>query len=169
MVTFFAQLKRMGILVLAGIGAIYVASLVVPTVVRTMFPSSADGGTGKAIYSPDGNFKAVQFNANGGGGISPYCFDYISVAPASVPDAATNQDSFRVYTASCHSLGFVQSPGKPAFHVNAPLIKWLSNSVLEITFDPTMAASGINEFVLRGWASTGQIRVVHHQFVEIKQ
>lgn len=161
------------VLCLAVVGAIYVSRLA-PRVLMTLFPSFAevgvkDAGVKEAIYSPDGKFKAVLFNENGGGAISPYCFDFISVAPASMPDAATNRDSYRVYSAGCHSLGFVHSPGEPPFLVGAPLVRWNSNSVLEITFDPTMAASGIKEFILRGWDVAGQIRVVHRQFVESKR
>jgi hypothetical protein len=161
-----AGVKRWLILGLAVIGTLYIASLSVPRVLRALSAPVTEDSILNIAYSPDGKFKAVLFNENGGGGISPYCFDFISVVPAAVPNPAANQDAYRVYEAGCHTLGFKKSEDGQRMMVGAPLIHWSSNSVLEITFDPTMAASGINEFIFRGSGVKGQVQIVHHQFIE---
>jgi hypothetical protein len=161
-----AGIKRWLLLGLAIIGALYIASLIVPRVLRPSPKPVKEDSVRNIVYSPDGKFKAVLFNENGGGGISPYCFDFISVVPASVPNPTANQDSYRVYEASCHTLGFMKSQDGRRMMVGAPLIHWSSNSVLEITFDPKMAASGINNFIFRVWAVKGQVQIVHRQFIE---
>jgi hypothetical protein len=126
--------------------------------------SSDDLFTGKPLYSPDQKYKAILFSENGGGAISPYCFDYVSVAPASLETAKANKRAFHVYEGSCHSLGFLERKDKPPVLESAPLIKWVSSSELEITFDRTQASQGINKFLFVSQANEGHIRVTERRF-----
>ncbi len=157
-------LRQKIVITLAVIGAGFIISLTIPRVLNALFHKE-DAEVLKVVYSPNKKYKAVLFNENGGGAISPYCFDFISVVPASMADSAANQDSYSVYSGSCHSLGFVYQKGLPPHLENAPLLSWSSDSMLEITFDPTEAAVGIKELIFRGWADSGHIRVVHRQFI----
>jgi hypothetical protein len=84
---------------------------------------------GKEFPSPDGNFKAVLFNANGGGAISPYCYDAISVVQAGT-QANGNSKSERVYLAGCHAFVDKLTNNR----TNGPKIRWLANDRLEITY-----------------------------------
>lgn len=90
----------------------------------------------------DRNGWLFSSTKTGGGGLSHYCFDFVSVAPASVVDGAADQDEYRIYSGSCHTLGFLSSDGRSPVLENAPLLNWRSDSVPEVTFDPTAAAEG---------------------------
>lgn len=106
----------------------------------------------RTFFSPNQQYKAVLFNWNGGGGISPYCIDSISVVPSALSDSNADNDDYTVYTGACHAVGN---------NDNAPKIKWLSDKQLEITFDSTLAAQGVNKTILRGYAAKGDIQIVH--------
>ena len=111
---------------------------------------------GKEFPSPDGNFKAVLFNANGGGAISPYCYDAISVVQAGT-QANGNSKSERVYLAGCHAFVDKLTNNR----TNGPKIRWLANDRLEITFSANQAAMGVSELTLKGWAAGGKVRMVY--------
>jgi hypothetical protein len=161
-------LRQKIVITLAVIGVGFIISLTIPRMLKALFHVD-DAEVLKVVYSPNKQYKAVLFNENGGGAISPYCFDFISVVPASMADSSADKDSYRVYSGSCHHLGFVYPKDLPPHLENAPLLNWSSDSVLEITFDPTEAAVGIKELIFRGWADSGQIRVVHRQFLEVNK
>lgn len=88
---------------------------------------------GQWIYSPDKKNKAVFFSDAGGGGISPYCVNIISVVPANTSDYVAYKDENIVYVADCHQIGVQHT--KDSFHfVYDPIINWKSNEELGITF-----------------------------------
>ena len=105
----------------------------------------------KSFLSPSRQYKAVLYNWNGGGGLSPYCINSISVVPSALSDSNASEDSYAVYTGACHAVGDSDY---------APAIKWLSDNQLEITFDPTLAARGVNKAILRGYAVSGRIQII---------
>jgi hypothetical protein len=153
-----ARIKQIIYMLLAMVGAGYLALTLARTVLH---PIGESQGVAQTLFSPDGKYKAVTFKEFGGGSISPYCFDYVSVVPAGIPDQAANYDKYRIYAGSCHSLGFCGNVEQ-----EAPILHWMSASVLEIVFDPTKSANGISELTFRGSARSGNIRIVQHSFNE---
>ena len=128
--------------------------------------SSDDMFIGKPVYSPDQKYKAVMSSENGGGAISPYCFDYVSVVPADLEDKEAIKKTYRVYAGNCHTLGFSYPKDKLPSLVNAPLLKWKNSTELEITFDRKFAEQRINGFFLAAQADAGRIKIVQGQFQE---
>ena len=118
---------------------------------------------GKPIYSPSNKFKAIVFTENGGGGISPYCFDIVSVVPVSTETANSFKKMFHVYEGGCHSLRITSQNEAPPILENAPLVKWKSDSELEIEFDKKSAMIGINKFSFVSQADDGRIKIVQRQ------
>jgi len=125
---------------------------------------SEDIYIGKPLYSPDQKHKAIVFSASGGGAISPYCFDYVSVVPASLEVERSIKRKFRVYEGGCHSLGFSFLDGKPPALENAPLLKWNSSTEIELTFDRNQAVRGINKFLFVTEADEGRIKVTQRNY-----
>lgn len=119
---------------------------------------------GKPLYSPDQRYMAVHSTASGGGAISPYCFDYVSVFPAYVGTAGADSKEFRVYEGACHSLGFATSSNELPTHVDAPQLKWINANEIEITFDRARASDGIKKFVFLSQADNGRIRIYEGYF-----
>ena len=103
-------------------------------------------GEARATFeSPDKRFKAVLYSANGGGGISPFCYDSVYVVTSS---AEASNDSQRVYLAGCHSF---------ADHTNGPEVRWLSNNRLQIRFAANQGARGVDHLELKGFAEGGKV------------
>lgn len=123
---------------------------------RSSFPSTMpdDAGVVGSLPSPDHEYKAVVFNQNGGGAISPYCFDYISIVPAGTADKDAWAEQFSVFAASCGSL---------AFAMWGEDLKWKSSDELQIRFDPTTGARGISAMTIKGYAAGGKIRLSYAQ------
>lgn len=118
----------------------------------------------KPLYSPDGKYMAVVFSENGGGAISPYCFDNVSVVQASLTPKQAYARRFRVYEGACHSLGFFYPiHGSPAL-LNAPLLKWSSLRKLEITIDFRQAALGVNKVLLAVHSDDGLVEITQKVF-----
>lgn len=119
---------------------------------------------GSPVYSPDKKYKAIVFSENGGGGISPYCFDYVSVVPASLETARSFKRKFHVYEGSCHSLNYSFTDGKLPRLEHAPLLKWNSATEIEITFNQHQAEIGINKFLFVNQADEGRISVMRRNY-----
>ena len=118
---------------------------------------------GDVIYSPNHKYIAVLLGENGGGAISPYCFDYVSVIPASKKIEVAKSEDFHVYEASCHSLGVLHTKNGSKT-IGAPLVKWKSSTELEIIFDKRLASMGISHFIFTGQADEGRVKVVQGYF-----
>ena len=147
------NIKRYTIIVLAVIGGFDVVARAFALVYRNYLASDGPGGV--VVLSPDKMNKAVLYSEVGGGGISPYCFDYISVVPATIKNSEANKDKYRIYAASCHTF---QDPATNN-GTNAPYVKWLSDDELEIQFSATEGARGIDHLTLKGYADHGKIRI----------
>jgi hypothetical protein len=119
---------------------------------------------GKPLYSPDKKYMAVLFSEAGGGGISPYCIDTVSVAPATVTPSKAYAKKFHVYEGGCHSLGFTKRPGLPPALENAPALKWSGQHDLEITFDPKQAAHNVRQVLFVDQADDGRVKIVQKLF-----
>ena len=109
---------------------------------------------------------AVVFSESGGGGISPYCFDDVSVVPASLTPTQAYARRFRVYEGACHTLGFFYPVhGRPTL-MNAPLLKWSNPRELEITIDPRQAAQGANKVLLAAHNDDGLVQITQKGFAK---
>jgi hypothetical protein len=118
----------------------------------------------KPLYSPDGKYAAVVFSESGGGAISPYCIDVVSIVPASLTRAQAYARHFRVYEGACHSLGFFYPvQGLPTL-LNAPLLKWSSSHELEITINPKQATLGVNRLLLAAHSDDGLVQITQKGF-----
>ena len=120
---------------------------------------------GKPLYSPTNKYKVIVFSESGGGAISPYCFDFVSVVPALMDTTNAFKRIFHVYAGGCHSLLSPAQNDKSPILEHAPLLKWKSDTELEISFDQKSAATGIKEFLFVGEADEGRIKIVprHHR------
>jgi hypothetical protein len=118
--------------------------------------SDADISEQRSILSPDGAYKAILFNENGGGGISPYCVDTIVVAAAS-ETVRRVVDAPVVYQAACMTFRDPATNNR----TNGPGIEWISSRQLRITFSPTQGSAGVDE-LLRGYADRGRVRIVYN-------
>lgn len=116
------------------------------------------------LYSPDGKYMVVVFTDSGGGGISPYCTDIVSVVPASLTPAQGYARRFRVYTGTCHTLGFFYPLHSPPSLLNAPLLKWSSPSKLEITIGSNQAALGVDKSQLVARNDDGLVEITQKGF-----
>jgi hypothetical protein len=116
-------------------------------------------------YSPDHKYKAVAYNSNGGGGISPYCIDTVAVLPSKLSDELGKNDQYLVYVGGCHTTGYIHTKYEQTLPLMAPLLYWSSNNRLEITFDEANAKSGAN-FLFHRQDISGKITVEHKVFSE---
>ncbi len=110
----------------------------------------ADADVVESIPAPDGRYKAVVFNENGGGAISPYCFDSVYVSKGDRPDEQAWDDANLVVNGACGVL--VGKPGES--------IRWTSPGELRIAIDSTVGSRGISTLRLSGYAMAGQVRIV---------
>lgn len=104
--------------------------------------------------SPDGRRRAIAFHEAGGGGVSPYCFEYVSVVELDRTDAEAFKADFRIYEGSCGGLRGTKQDFK---------VEWLSNTRLLVGFDPTVAARDISKVSLRGHDHTGAVKIEYSQ------
>lgn len=141
------------ILVLAAVGFVNV----VGSAFSRIHPGVSDVGGSEllSIPSPDGAYKAVLFNENGGGAISPYCVDRIVVVAAS-ETVRRVVDAPVVYQAACMTFRDPTTNNR----TNGPAIDWVSDRQLRITFSPTQGSAGADE-LLRGYADRGRVRIVY--------
>jgi hypothetical protein len=145
MVIFLAILGFVGIGVHALLWSLSSAAIQ-SAAIQSAMPS--DASVVLVSPSPDKKFKAVVFNQNGGGAISPYCFDYVSVVGEHAAESAAWGEELSVFVASCEAFG---DWGKD--------IKWSSPSELQIRFDLEKGLSGINAMTLRDHAIGSSVSV----------
>ncbi|MES2164689.1 MAG: hypothetical protein V4476_26350 [Pseudomonadota bacterium] len=107
------------------------------------------------LRSPDGRYKAVLLNENGGGGISPYCVDTVAVVSANVK-VDTRDDAQVVYVGGCGSF---RDPGTNNLR-NGPDVKWLAANRLEIRF-PQESVGGVAAMRLKQYAVQGNVTITY--------
>jgi len=93
--------------------------------------------------SPDQKYKAVVFCSMGGGPGASYCSTSVYVVKMETPDSKIRGDQDLAYAAECGGLA------EGHWSEN---IRWISQTELEISFDPTMGASG-GELKIKGYAA----------------
>jgi hypothetical protein len=105
----------------------------------------------KLYPSPSGHMKAALISRSGGGGISPYCTDAIAVAPASADEAEIMAEKFEVYSSGdCDTF---------ADHSPSPVLEWVSNEKLRISFSINRTATSMRTVQLRGQDLSGRIGI----------
>lgn len=138
---------------LAVLGLIVIVSGAAWMLSRSDAPSGAqwaDAWVVESIPAPDRRYKAVVLNENGGGGISPYCFDSVYVSKGDRPDEQAWDDANLVVNGGCGVL--VGEWGER--------IRWTSPTELRIAIDPTVGSRGIATMRLHGYAMSGQVKIV---------
>lgn len=139
-------LAALGLIVIVVSGAAWMLG-------RSDAPSGAqraDAWVVESYSAPDGRFKAVVFNQNGGGAISPYCFDSVYVSKGDRPDEQAWDDANLVLNGACGVL--VGERGES--------IRWNSPTELRIAIDLTVGSRRISTLRLSGYAMTGQVKIV---------
>lgn len=105
------------------------------------------------IYlSPDNKHKAVVFKQIGGGGISPYCFHFVSVTNSELEDRLAWNNDKKVFAASCGALGSDKD-------LNG--VEWMSSKELAITFDINLAIRRVSALTLKSYADGGQVHLTY--------
>jgi hypothetical protein len=110
----------------------FIATIAVITAVSIYVSATVDkvDKTFTAFPSPDGHYKAVRLSLVRGG-TTPFCFESISVFLSIYPDSfAESEQVYQVYASPC------ATPARPG---DAPLVEWLSNTALRITYTPAPA------------------------------
>lgn len=104
--------------------------------------------------SPSGSHKAVVATWAGGGGISPYCFDRLTVVLAEAPTGEAVSRSKAVFEAECDSFGL--SKGRIR---RSPEIKWESDQKLKVTFSILSTALSAATIKLRKQDASGYVAI----------
>jgi hypothetical protein len=107
------------------------------------------------IRSPDGRYKAVLLNDNGGGAIAPYCIDTVVVIPVHMK-VDSRDDAQVVYVGGC---GTFHDP-RTNNGRNGPDIKWLETNRLEI-HSPKESVGGVASMRLKGYADKGNVLITY--------
>ncbi|WP_325444959.1 hypothetical protein [Hansschlegelia sp.] len=142
--------------VLAGVGLTTVIVLSVYAWLRSPaagapHPDFVD----KPIVSPDGAFKAVRLNYNGGGAIAPYCYDRLAVLKGDAPISDAGADAAMVFGSDCASFWLDKGPAIE----RSPKIEWTAANELRVTFSINRTANKAGSFRLRKQDATGSIRI----------
>jgi hypothetical protein len=104
--------------------------------------------------SPDGKLKAAIVTYAGGGAISPYCYQSISVVPAETPDQEAVDSRFEVYSGPCDSFAL-----KEGTMAASPLVEWISDSMLRITISINSTALHPSTVRVKKRDSSGRVTV----------
>jgi hypothetical protein len=138
------------ILLLAIIGGITVVIWFVPKNPPT--PRAPDGI--RFSPSPDAKFKAALLTFAGGGALSPYCYEKVSIVPAAATDHDAAEDRFEVYSGPCDSFSSTNN-----IIEQSPKLEWLSDTELRITISINSTAMGLRAVRLKKQDASRKVRV----------
>jgi hypothetical protein len=96
------------------------------------------------LTSPDATHSAIVFTEAGGGGISPFCEELISVVPANVGEQAAWPSSNWVFSGDCGSLNHVS---------------WLSKDRLLVTLNRSLAQRGGSDLSIHGFGDGSKVKI----------
>lgn len=115
------------------------------------FLPSADDHYIGLVPSPSGHMKAAHITRSGGGGISPYCSESIAVVPTTAAEAEILREELEVYSSDdCDSF---------ADHRLSPIIEWLSETRLRITFSTRRTAATMKSIKLKKQDASGRVAI----------
>jgi hypothetical protein len=83
----------------------------------------------KFIPAPGGKLKAALVTYAGGGGISPYCIDNVTIVPSTATAEDAQKKDFLIFSGECSSFSVENGVME-----SSPRIEWLSDHALRITF-----------------------------------
>jgi hypothetical protein len=104
--------------------------------------------------SPDAKFKAAVLMFAGGGALSPYCYEKVSIVPAAAPDRDAAESRFEVYSGPCDSFS-----SRDNIIEQSPMFEWLSNTELRMTISINSTAMAPRALWLRKQDASGKIRI----------
>jgi hypothetical protein len=104
--------------------------------------------------SPGEKFKATVLTFAGGGALSPYCYEKVSIVPAAATDRDTAESRFEIYSGPCD--GF--APRNDVIE-QSPKLNWLSDTELRITISINQTAITPVEVRLKKQDASGKVRV----------
>ncbi len=134
------------------LGLLAVAALVVGASIYFRATVPPVDQSAETLPSPNGRYKAVRFSLARVGG-SPFCYQSVSVLPASLPDSfAESEKMYQVYFAPC---------AVPPEQSHAPAMQWLSNDTLQITYTPGPAAFDNPRFRRRVEDASETVRITY--------
>jgi hypothetical protein len=106
----------------------------------------SDAGVRGVVGSPDGRYKAIIFVQDGGGGLSPYCFQRVAVVEVQTAPENSWNESSTVFEGSC---------------IPDVDVTWISRSRLKIVFNPTLVSQGIAAARLKADAMGTKVHVTY--------
>jgi hypothetical protein len=96
----------------------------------------------RAFPSPDHNYNAVRITHAGGAGIAGYfCFENVVLMRSTLAKEDADESEGLIYSGPCHQVDVQMHGG-----TEAPEIKWLSNTELEIGYAEDVQVSEKNNF-----------------------
>ncbi|MGO4569651.1 hypothetical protein AB4Z52_32565 [Rhizobium sp. 2YAF20] len=98
------------------------------------------------LSSPDAAHRAIVFTEAGGGGISPFCSELVSVVRAGISEQAAWPSSNWVFSGNCGSLNHVS---------------WQSKDRLLISLNRSLAQRGNNGLSLEGFGDGLKVMVLY--------
>lgn len=100
--------------------------------------------------SPSGHMKAALVTRSGGGAISPYCTETLTVVPSSASEIEMAAEKFEVYSTDCDTF---------ADHSASPTVEWISNEMLRISFSINGTAVSMRTVQLKKQDLSGRILI----------
>lgn len=148
----FLKIKTIAIQILALVGAFKIAAIALPHLLSNGSPTSRSGELlTKEVASPSGRHKAIVFTNADGGAISPYCYQRISIALATVKISDVELlPKHEVYSGPCDSF---------ANHEASPKLQWTTDSSLRIEFPINSTATSPSAVSLKKSDASNTIAV----------
>lgn len=146
-------------MVRGALKAVIAAFAIIGLVTTGLWALRLSSGTPKPEYitstlSPSGKYKATLATWAGGGGLSPYCYDQLSVSEASLPQEMAIADNLTVFAGECSTF-------RPQNGVseNSPILRWDEDSRLRVTLSIDRTALFPATVKLRKQDASGAVAV----------
>ncbi|PZM10658.1 hypothetical protein, partial [Rhizobium tubonense] len=131
------------------------------TILFLLLGFALDGGTSAFepdattfVTSPSGTVKAVLTTWTGGGAISPYCYDRLTVVPVGTPPDKESASDTAVFEAECATFAL-----RDGIIENSPSVLWEGDKKLRVKFSISEAVIVPASVKLRKQDASGQIAV----------
>ena len=134
--------------VLAVIGCVAIFRFVLPSTKKDKPDSVA------VTPSPSGSYKAVLTTWAGGGGISPYCYNRLTVIPTAATTNSESATAMAVFEGECATF-----PLRNGAVENSPSIHWESDTKLKVRFSINGTALFPATVKLRKQDASGRVAI----------
>jgi hypothetical protein len=108
----------------------------------------------KFLASPGAKFKAAVLTFAGGGALSPYCYEKVSIIPAAATGHDAAESRFEIYSRPCDSFA-----PRNSIIEQSPKLDWLSDDELRITISINRTAISPAAVRLKKQDASGNVRV----------